>query len=416
MGKRVLFITESYDKNPSPNGNCIKIIADELIERGNSISVLTLKNQVAKQNSIINHVNVTRVNTYGEWRIIFANHVPKIIKRCGSKVIKLLKYIFIPLHPFRSPGVLISLYKAGCKIIENNKIDVVVGVYRDFETAYAGALLKKKYPHVKLCIYTLDAISGGVCSNPLISQKKHIRKCHKWETYFLKKCDKFCIMKTHASIFEAEKFLPYSDKIVKLDIPNLCIPKLDKSSISNTTPDILKFVFTGMLSETNADCTFFIKVFEEISKKIEVRFDIYGGISEKLLVLLKDSGMYNKEIFFHGRVSQKELSSIRNEADIFLNFGNIHPCGIPCKIFEYIPMRKIIVSFYKIENDASYAYLSRYPKAILLEEKSGREMEYADKIIEFWKEKKNMDIPLEMIMKEFYENTPSAFIDVIENM
>ena len=79
-------------------------------------------------------------------------------------------------------------------------------------------------------------------------------------------------------------------------------------------------------------------------------------------------------------------------------------------------MRKIIVSFYKIENDASYAYLSRYPKAILLEEKSGREMEYADKIIEFWKEKKNKDIPLEMIMKEFYENTPSAFIDVIENM
>ena len=91
-------------------------------------------------------------------------------------------------------------------------------------------------------------------------------------------------------------------------------------------------------------------------------------------------------------------------------------CGIPCKIFEYIPMRKVIVSFYKIENDASYDYLIRYPKAILLKEKYGCELEYAYKIFEFWKEKKDVDISLEMIKREFYDNTPSAFIDVIEKL
>lgn len=415
MGKRVLFITESYGQNPSPNGNCVKIIADELVKRKNHISVLTLKNQTAKQDSIIDRVSVKRVNTYAEWRIIFANSIPQFIQRCGSKIVKILKYVFIPIHPFRSPGVLMSLYKSGCEIVEKEQIDTIVGVYRDFETAYAGILLKKKYPHIKLCIYTLDAISGGVCSNPLISQKKHVKKCNKWESYFLKKCDIFCIMKSHASVFLDKRYSPYRSKIVELDIPNLRIPK-NEQKINPTTNNILKFVFTGMLSETNADCTFFLKVFKEILKVTQARFDIYGGVSGKTLDSLKSSGMYNKDIFFHGRVSQEELSSVRNEADIFLNFGNMHPCGIPCKIFEYIPMRKVIVSFYKIENDASYSYLIRYPKAILLKEKNECESEYADKILKFWQEKNNIDISLEDIAREFYDNTPGAFIDVIEKI
>ena len=54
--------------------------------------------------------------------------------------------------------------------------------------------------------------------------------------------------------------------------------------------------------------------------------------------------------------------------------------------------------------------------SILLKEKYGCELEYAYKIFEFWKEKKDVDISLEMIKREFYDNTPSAFIDVIEKL
>ena len=48
MGKRILFITESYGRNPSPNGNCVKIIADELVRKEDYVSILTLKNQIIK--------------------------------------------------------------------------------------------------------------------------------------------------------------------------------------------------------------------------------------------------------------------------------------------------------------------------------------------------------------------------------
>lgn len=412
MGKRVLFITESYDQNPSPNGNCVKIVADELVSRGNHAYVLTLKNQIARQDAVVDGVCVKRVNTYAEWRCVFAQNVPQMVKRCVSKFVKVLKYIFIPLHPFRSPGVLWSLYRAGSAMIEQENIDTVVGVYRDFETAYAGLLLKKKYPQVKLCIYTLDAISGGVCSNPFVKKEQHMEKCRQWEIRFLQVCDAFCIMKAHAPIFRDPLYQAYQDKILALDIPNLRIPVCAQQS--GNPSDVLRFVFTGMLSETNADCTYFLDVFRELQKRIPTRFDIYGAVSDGMMDTLKNSGMYNQQVFFHGRVSQEELASIREQADVFLNFGNTHFCGIPCKIFEYISTRKMIVSFYKIDNDASYSYLSRYPKALLLRESEGREAEYAEAIVQFWHEKKDVEISLDDITREFYDNTPAAFIEVLE--
>lgn len=381
MEKRILFITESYYDSPSPNGNCVRILAEELIRSGNAVSVLTLKNQTAKKDSVIDKVKVFRINTYAEWRIMFANRVPGIIKRIISRVCKEVKNVFIPLHPFRAPLVLAALLRRAKKIIKDEQIDTVVGVYRDFETAYAAILLKKKYPNIKVCIYTLDAISGGVCSNRLVDNKTHIKKCNKWELVFLKHCDRFCIMKSHAPVFESSIYSEYRKKIVYLDIPNLCIP--EKSEIGKKEVDQINFVYTGMLSETNADCRNFLKVFEEIIKREDAVFNIYGGVSEKIFKAIEETGLYNKKIYFHGRVTQEELKAIRRDADVLLNFGNNHPCGIPCKIFEYMATGKVILSFKKIKEDASTAYLTRYAKALLLEEKIGNEKEHAEEFLKF---------------------------------
>ena len=67
----------------------------------------------------------------------------------------------------------------GQEIIERRQIDTVVGVYRDFRQ-HMQDFIKENIP-ILSCIYTLDAISGGVCSNPLINQKKHIKKYNKWK-------------------------------------------------------------------------------------------------------------------------------------------------------------------------------------------------------------------------------------------
>lgn len=258
MRKNILFITESYHYAPSPNGNCVEKVARELVHQGDNVTVLTLKNQETKNNfECIDGVKVFRVNTYAEWKVLFGYFGINMISRSVSKIFKLLKNIFIPLHPFRSPGVLLNLYILGKRIIIDEQIDTIIAVYRDFETAMSGALLAKKYPRVWTMLYSLDAISGGVCSNQFVSEKTHIKKCQKWEKYFMDTFDVFCPMKSHRAVYDTTLYNKYRNKIKYLDIPNLLSDDYNYSINQDST---VNFVFTGMLTESNADCCFFLKI------------------------------------------------------------------------------------------------------------------------------------------------------------
>ena len=82
VGKNILFITESYHYAPSPNGNCVEKVANELVAQGDSVSILTLKNQESKEIfECIEGVNVFRVNTYAEWRVLFGKNGVSTILR-----------------------------------------------------------------------------------------------------------------------------------------------------------------------------------------------------------------------------------------------------------------------------------------------------------------------------------------------
>lgn len=109
----------------------------------------------------------------------------------------------------------------------------------------------------------------------------------------------------------------------------------------------------------------------------------YGGISELISEKLNETELLNRVIFYHGRVPQDELGSIRKNADIFVNFGNEHECGIPYKIFEYMSTGKRIISFKKIAHDASEPYLVRYGNALVLQEDYSKGEEYSKQILNF---------------------------------
>ena len=46
--ENILF-TDAYYYNPSPNGICVKIVADELVNRGHDVTVLTCKTKVKQR-------------------------------------------------------------------------------------------------------------------------------------------------------------------------------------------------------------------------------------------------------------------------------------------------------------------------------------------------------------------------------
>lgn len=411
MRKNILFITESYHYAPSPNGNCVEKVARELVHQGDNVTVLTLKNQETKNNfECIDGVKVFRVNTYAEWKVLFGYFGINMISRSVSKIFKLLKNIFIPLHPFRSPGVLLNLYILGKRIIIDEQIDTIIAVYRDFETAMSGALLAKKYPRVWTMLYSLDAISGGVCSNQFVSEKTHIKKCQKWEKYFMDTFDVFCPMKSHRAVYDTTLYNKYRNKIKYLDIPNLLSDDYNYSINQDST---VNFVFTGMLTESNADCCFFLKILKKYIETENAIFNIYGSISNGIKNTIKEMNLWNRTVFFHGRIAQEELINVRNQATVFLNFGNEHSCGIPCKIFEYMSTGKMILSFSKIKEDANTPYLEKYGNALILMEDDQQIEQYVKRINEFISQNKECQISKKDINKMFYANTPKAFSDVI---
>ena len=413
---KLLFITESFYYNPSPNGNCVMKIAQCLIDRGHEVSVLALENQLVNETESVGAIKVYRAKTYAEWKLMYTKSVPKLLARILQRLVRFGKRMLNPLHPFRSPGVLMSLYSKAKRIIHSEQIDVVIGVHRDFETALCGALLKKQFPQIKNVLYTLVALSRGVCSNHAISLEKHKKKCQKWEMYFAKQYDYLCPMISHKPIFQREELEQYKNKIYYVDIPNLDTGWLSNIDEKMQQDEEISFVYTGMMSETSGDCSFFLNLIPLILKERRVRFDIYGGISESISEKLDETELLNRVIFYHGRVTQDELVTIRKNADIFVNFGNEHECGIPCKIFEYMSTGKRIISFKKIANDASEPYLVRYGNALVLQEDYSKGEEYSKQILNFIQRNNDVQITAADLLDKFRLNTPECFADFLEDI
>ncbi len=412
MAKGVLFLTDSYHYTPSPNGLCIEKIAKNLVSDDVEVSVVSMRNQYIDSFEEIQGVSVYRVHSFPEWEVMYKRS-PAIIRKIKGSFYKLKKASMISKHPLNSKLVLNDLVNMGEKVIKEKNIGIIVAVYRDAEDVFAALELKRRHPNVKLIVYTLDSISGGVCSNPFVSVDTHVKKCRELELRLLKNCDYFCPMKTHSNIFECAEFDSFRDKIVYMDVPSLIVDVQKSQNKYILNHDDLHFVFTGNMTKTNADSTYFIKLLPLLTKKINMHVDLYGGLSDDIKKVIIDLGIWDTVVKFHGNVTQEELSVVRDTADVFLNFGNEHPCGIPCKIFEYLSTGKPILSFYKIEEDASKQYLQDEHTALLISEKTDMEMA-VNKIVNFVNGVEFCIVDAERILNKYRNNTPFPMVELIK--
>ena len=146
-----------------------------------------------------------------------------------------------------------------------------------------------------------------------------------------------------------------------------------------------------------------------------VRFFIYGNVSDEIKNDIMISPLYNQRIFLMGRIDHNEILRIQREADILLNFGNANPNMIPCKIFEYMSTGKKILSFTHSEQDSSLPYMSRYPAGLIVEENDNLINENINKINTFIKEEKNI-VDFSLLRKIFEKNTPQYFCDRLKEL
>lgn len=406
----IVFISDSYYRKASPNGICVQQVAEELVRQGSSVSVVTLYNDV-KQPSFeeVNGVGIYRVNAGFIETSLYKNQSQR------SKIEKLKYGVTLRLsrlnglfHAFRYP--LLSerqvgfLYRLAKELQKKQKIDYVVCAYHKIADVLAGIKLKKKYPDIKLILYTLDAISGGWVPNILHSAEIPMNSLKRWERYFFSYTDKIFAMESHREWYQAKEYDNYRDKIEFLDIPLLALNTVGKEPDDNQ----LHAVFTGSMHKATANPQYLLKLLPYLP---DIRIELYGNIGADILDDIHKAQLNGHKITVHGAVSHDEILQIQANADVLLNFGNANPNMIPCKLFEYISTMNKIISFTHADTDSSLPYMLRYDAALIIEEKDEMIKENAKRIREFLAQPilQNQS----SVVQKFKKNTPAYFAAVL---
>ena len=404
---KVVFVTDSYYPNPSPNAICVGKLREEFERRGINTTIIALRT-FPKKAKIPEDANVCFVEPdryYSTWY--------EINDRKDYKKIRLMQ------HVFRLRGALYGLFwplmslthlnrykNKLMKILKqcNDEEIIIVGVYKSLEAALAVAQVKNKYRPAKYILYTLDAVSSS--NIPTIFGSKSIAKnsISRWEHILFDAYDAIFLMNSHKRTYLNEKYRKYHGKMRFVDIPLLDIS--NNFMTSNVESEIKHLVFTGSMSKRTADPSYFLSLINEFQDS-NIIIDFYGKIfDDEILKAINNCPC----AIYHGLLPYDNVAKIQNEAYALLNFGNFTPCGIPCKIFEYFSTGKPIISCFKIDDDASKPYMEKYPNALLIDERKAID-ENVENLMSFLNSKfisaKNM------IHQLYIDNTPAATVDMI---
>lgn len=406
--KNILFICESYYRKPSPNGICIRSVAEELIIQGHRVDVVTLFSETNQpQEECLNDVTIYRVDP-GYIRRKLYIYENKIQEHKKYEKIKKLSAVNGLLHAFQYPllseAQVINLFTQANRLHKKHHYEHVVVVYQQIHPVLAGIRLKKKNQDIDLVLYTLDAISGGWIPNIMHSHSIPLRSLKRWERYFFSHVDRVFAMESHREGYQAKKYDQYRDKIEFLDIPLLALNTVSKEQGGNQ----LHAVFTGSMHKATANPQYLLKLLPYLQ---DVSIELYGNVGADILTDIHKAQMNGNKINVHGPVSHDEILQIQANADVLLNFGNANPNMIPCKIFEYISTMNKIISFTHSGLDSSLPYMKKYEAALIIEEKDEMIEENVKKIKKFLAEPilQNQS----KIMDRFKKNMPMYFAYVL---
>jgi len=145
-------------------------------------------------------------------------------------------------------------------------------------------------------------------------------------------------------------------------------------------------------------------------KSIHVYKDDKWKIVDYLLEQKRNGRIKHLGLMDHGSVLEMEKN-----AEYLVNIGNENPNLIPSKIFEYMRFGKPIISTYRTDNDTSLEPLKKYGNACFIDERLPAE-DNARTLLDFINSENKKPISPEEMQKEFYLNTPTAFVDVINSL
>lgn len=407
-----LFIVNSYNFKPGPNGLCTKQVVREYVSRNNQAVILT--RLIRRDQPHFEIQDGTEV--YSLRRCLQA--FPKknlIVESIFQTWYRLLNLVWAVLGarywPLTDPLLAFRYYRKARRLYRQKPFDTVIGVYNGMDELFAAMLIKRKFPQVRMIVYTLDALTGRQMQKSKRLEHVHRNSLQKWERNVFHVADVICVMASHEAHYQKAYYDNIREKIICMDIPLLDLSRVQDAALKEARHGALKkAVYTGYMCSYTGNPLYFLKILQQIDG---IELHIYGTIEETLLAQIKATGLMNRLVFYHGQVLHEQIIQVQNDADFLLNFGCINPNMVSCKVFEYLSARKPIINLYRILDDSSLPYLNAYPNALQVFEDDNKLADNIGKISAFFRRTDFTTIDEKFLLENYYSNLPIQMADII---
>lgn len=410
---RFLFIvTELF----SANGVCVQAIMNELHADGHKVFCLTNREQ--GPNSQHKSCKATVYTVRPRWMYTMMKYMERVKgkyrRKFLSKVWRIMNKarlaLAVPTWPLISPLYSIRYSRKVSEIHNEVGFDIIIPVYSQIDPLIAACYLKHKNKSVVVIPYLLDSLSGGYGPRVFSDSWIKHRGIH-WERLLFKNADAVIAMNSskdhylHIGYEEA-----YVAKMRYLDIP-LFIPSAMDSKQKKIDGKI-SLLYLGTVKRGVRSARHFLQV---LSMLDDVPFEMffYGTDLDELRTMIQNIDNIPWLHVMAG-VDHASAKKLIHTADYLVNFGNKNPNMVPSKVFEYMSSGKPIISTRPSKLDPSAEYLSKYPDACILDERSTIE-DNAGQLRQFLSQSRSA-VDVIALERVLYLNTPKAFIDTISEI
>ncbi len=420
--KKVLYTLQWYPSKYSANGFCDEKIINALKESGQyQITCLSYKPFGGKKYEIIDGVRVIRFtrglwwNTYTKLKEVKNKRVLNFITKLNKLYTRISQVLTVSQFPNNCPFVYRRFANKALRLHKKEHFDIVISEFHGLDSLHAGAKIKEVCPDVVFIPVLWDAFCGKETGSHLPKQwaAERLKDAEYKEVH---SADSIIAMESGREYYEKNmQSASYISKIHFLDIPGV----VEKSSADKTESPYIKegkinIVFAGVVSLSMRNPEYIINALSQSRNASGIHL-MFFCMGDALGLLHKLKSASPLDIDIYGYIPQDELQKVYQNADILLNIGNAASTMVPSKIFEYVSYGKPIISTYCIDEDTSKAYLERYPLSCCIDQRKQVE-ESVTQITTFLSNNIGKTVSFETVEKEFRNNTPQAYVDLIADL
>ena len=377
---KILIILYSYYPEITPRSFRWSALAEEFVEKGFQVDVVTSNNNQLNSEENVNGVQIYRTNGFILSTIsssirneLLANKSINLFQKIKNNIFQSLKNLmkliyknfikklYWPDSNFLWYFPALNLSK---KLINLNNYKNIITVTHPYTCNLIGLSLKKKYPKINWITDNGDPFFFSDSSVNVNNKFLYNKINFNIEKKVFKYADSVSYTNSITCNKYAEKFQKYSSKIIL--IPplikinnNFKLVNTDEYFINNNNKIILSFfgvLYKGIRNPKKLlDLINYISLTDiDTYKKIELHF---FGDHKQCVNDFNDFKSISKNIFFHNMLDKKTAISAMIKSDILINIGNNTNYQLPSKIVEYVSLMKPILNMCSIKNDLSAAYL-----------------------------------------------------------